>query len=254
MNRSIKKAIEVLTFVVDNPQKMSLSEMSAKLNMNKTTLFRFLTTLESLSIVTRKDEGYVPGIRLFELGSKVPVKQLIVNRIHPVLLRLTALTNETVNLAELHKNQVLYLDKTESQRSLQIQSKVGGYISLHSTALGKSILSILPEDLRDALITRLEYRKRTSKTINEPGKLQEEVRMVCQRGYSTDMEEMEEGLICVAAPVLLNHLHFYGAISCSGPTVRFTPARIEELAAELKQTALSIQAVFNEAPASKKEK
>lgn len=246
MNQSIRKAFDILNFVVDNPRKMSLSEMSAQLNMNKTTLFRFLSTLESLDIIAKKDDGYVPGMRLFQLGGKVPVKQLIVDKVHHLLLRLTAETNETVNLGELDRNQVLYLDKTESMRSLQIQSRVGGYISLHATALGKSILSIVPEDLREPLISQEEFsEKRTPKTITDPNVLRAEIEKVWQNGYSTDKEEFEEGLVCVAVPISIKTLNFYGAISCSGPTVRFTTQRIEELAERLKATASDIEKLFH---------
>lgn len=245
MNQSIKKAFEILSFVVENPEKMSLSEMSASLRMNKTTLYRFLSTLESLDILSRKDEHYVPGIKLFELGSKVPVKQLIVARVHPVLSRLTAEVNETVNLAELRSNRVFYLDKTESLRSLQIQTSVGSYIALHATALGKSILSILPEALRESIIRQLDFEVRTPNTITEPAELRTQVEKVWTDGYSTDDEEWEEGLRCVAVPLLIEELNFYGGISCSGPTVRFTPQRIMELAEKLKEAITEIIKSFS---------
>ena len=111
MNQSVMKAFEILSFVVDNPQKLSLNQMGRALKMNKTTLFRFLSTLESLKLLDKRDDYYVPGIKLFELGSKVPVKQLIVDRVHPFLVALTAEVNETVNMGELSNSQVLYLDK-----------------------------------------------------------------------------------------------------------------------------------------------
>jgi DNA-binding IclR family transcriptional regulator len=246
MNQSIKKAFEILSFVAENPVKMSLSEMSASLKMNKTTLYRFLATMESLDILCRRDEHYVPGIRLFELGSKVPVKQLIVAGVHPVLSRLTAEVNETVNLGELRSNQVFYLDKTESLRSLQIQTSVGSYIALHATALGKSILSILPEALRESIIRQLDFKPLTPNTITDPVELKSQVEKVWTLGYSSDDEEWEEGLRCVAVPLLIEELNFYGSISCSGPTVRFTPRRMKELAKKLKQTVEDITKSFAE--------
>ncbi len=244
MNQSIRKAFEILAFVVENPRRMSLNEMSSQLGMNRTTLFRFLSTLESLEFLSKKDDYFVPGIKLFELGSKVPVKKLIVDKVHPILLKLTAETNETVNMAEFNKNQVLYLDKTESQRSLQIQSSVGSYISLHATALGKSILSILPEELREAVIGQLKFVGKTSKTIADAEVLRSHILQVGERGYSTDCEEMEEGLHCVAVPLLIQPLNFYGGISCSGPTVRFTHERMAELAVKLRQGAEEIKELF----------
>jgi DNA-binding IclR family transcriptional regulator len=244
MNQSVKKAFEILSFVVDNPQKRSLNQMARLLKMNKTTLFRFLSTLESLKLLDKRDDFYVPGIKLFELGSKVPVKQSIVDRVHPFLAGLTTEVNETVNMGELSNGQVLYLDKTESQRSLQIQTYIGRYTDLHCTALGKAILSILPEPKRDKIMAGLSFTAKTRNTITNPQKLRDQVRKVCERGYSIDMEELEEGLHCVAVPLFIEQLNFFGAISCSGPSVRFTPQRMAELAVKLKKTVEEIQQVF----------
>ena len=244
MNQSVKKAFEILTFVVDNPQKLSLNQMARALRMNKTTLFRFLYTLESLGLLDKKDDCYVPGIKLFELGSKVPVKQSIVDRVHPFLAGLTAGVNETVNMGELSNGQALYLDKTESQRSLQIQTYIGSYTDLYCTALGKAILSILPEPKRDEIMAGLSFTGKTRNTITDPQKLRVQVRKVCERGYSIDMEELEEGLHCVAVPLFIEQLNFFGAISCSGPSARFTPQRMAELAVKLKETAEKIKQVF----------
>ena len=244
MNRSIRKAFEVLSFITENPRRMSLAEMSAHLGMNKTTLYRFLSTLEDMDILNRKDDRYIPGIKLFELGSKVPIKKLLVDRVHPILIRLTAEVNETVNLGELHNNQVLYLDKTESQRRMQIHTSVGSHTALHATALGKSILSILPESLRETVINGLHFEKRTNHTITDPRELRTHIEKAWQDGYSTDCEEFEEGLHCVAVPLLLEELNFYGAVSCSGPTFRFTPQRVVELAGKLKRTVEEIRALF----------
>jgi IclR family KDG regulon transcriptional repressor len=246
MNQSVKKAFEILSYVVDNPRPQSLQQMAQALELNKTTLFRFLHTLESLNLLDKKGDRYVPGIKLFELGSKVPVKQLIVNKVHPLLVELTEAVNETVNMGELNNNQVLYLDKTESQRSLQIQTFVGNYIGIYCSALGKSVLSLLPEEKREHIISGLEFKRKTVNTITEPQKLLTVIGEVCENGYSTDKEEMEEGLNCVAVPLYIAELSFYGAISCSGPTVRFTPQYIESLALKLKETVEKIKKIFKQ--------
>jgi IclR family KDG regulon transcriptional repressor len=245
MNQSVQKAFEILSFVVEHPQKLSLNRMAQALGMNKTTLFRFLNTLESLDILAKHDECYVPGIKLFEWGSKVPVKHLLVDQVHPLLRRLTLEVNETVNLGEFSNQQVLYLDKTESRRSLQIQTSAGSYTSMHTSALGKSILSILPPTLRQTVIQSLVFERKTRHTITDPRELTRQVEQVKETGYSTDREELEEGLHCVAVPLFIRTLNFYGAISCSGPTVRFTTERIAELAAKLNETVARIHTLFN---------
>jgi len=241
MNTSIQKAFRILSFIAAHPQKMSLSEMSRELSLNKTTLFRFLQTLESLNLVEKRDGYYVPGIKLFELGSKVPVKQLIIQKVHPILEALAEEVNETVNLGELSNDQVLYLHKCESRRSLQLSAHLGSYIPLHSSAMGKAALSNLEETEREAIISRITLEKKTSHTISDPGMFKARIETERVRGYFLDIEEMEVGLHCVAVPLALSELRFYGAISFSGPSVRFTRQRMSELALKLKETSEKIK-------------
>jgi DNA-binding IclR family transcriptional regulator len=196
--------------------------------------------MSSLNLIEKKAEGYVLGIRLFELGNKVPVKQLIVEKIHPLLVKLVEDVNETVNLGELNSNQLLYLDKVESRHSLQIQTYIGSYTSLHSTALGKASLSILKGKERENTIAKIIFDKRTKSTITDPIKFKTHIEIVDKKGYSLDNEELEVGLNCVAVPLAIPEFNFCGAISFSGPSVRFTKSRMTELAEKLKETVSEI--------------
>jgi len=246
MNQSVKKAFDILTFVINNNKKLSLNKMAQILGMNKTTLYRFLNTLESIDVLGKIGNTYVPGIKLFQLGSKVPVKQLVVDKIHPILQALSEEVNETVNMGQFSNDKVFYLDKTESQRSLQIRTRVGDFINLHASALGKSVMSILPEPTRESVFKQLTFERKTRHTITDLDRLKEDIKKIQEIGYSTDIEEWEEGLCCVAVPLHVESLDFYGAISFSGPSVRFTPKRIIEMAQRLNETATRIIHLFEE--------
>ena len=146
MSNTIKKAFEIVQLIEKNQGKYTLTDIVKILRINKTTAFRNLKTLEELNILERINNLYYLGISLFEMGSKVYLKQIIIEKIHPILRELSEDVNETVNLAKIHNGMVLYLDKIESKRSLQIQSSIGDTLPLYCTSLGKSILSILPEN------------------------------------------------------------------------------------------------------------
>lgn len=241
MNTSIQKAFKILSYIAANPHKMSLSEMSRALDLNKTTLYRFLQTLEALNLVEKRDGCCVPGIKLFELGSQVPVKQLIIEKASSILIELAHEVNETVNLGELNGNRILYLHKCESTRSLQLQANVGSYIPLHTSALGKAVLSSLSESERDAVISRLVLEPKTADTICDRRQLKTHIEEVAKKGYALDLAELEIGLHCVAVPLAIPGLKFFGAISFSGPSVRFTWVKLEELAGRLKEAAARIK-------------
>lgn len=235
MNNTVKKAFNIVKLVEKNQGKLTLTDIVRLLGMNKTTAFRNLKTLEELEILEKINKFYFLGISLFELGNKVYLKQIIVEKIHPVMRELSEEVNETVNLAKLHKGMVLYLDKIESKRSLQIQSSIGDTLPLYCTSLGKSILSILPENEMREIIKNISFEKTTHKTISNSKKLIEQINEIKLKGYSIDDEEFEEGLVCVSVPLYLEDHNFYGSISLSGPSIRFDPATLLKFSKKLKK-------------------
>ncbi|MCK5220547.1 MAG: IclR family transcriptional regulator, partial [Candidatus Aminicenantes bacterium] len=213
----------------------TLTDIVKILNINKTTAFRNLKTLEELNIIEKINHLYYLDVSLFELGNKVYLKQIIVEKIHPILKELSEEVNETVNLAKLHNGMVLYLDKIESRRSLQIQSSIGDTLPIYCTSLGKSILSILPDEKMVETINNICFNKTTSKTIDKPELLKKQISEIKKRGYSIDDEEYEEGLTCISVPLFLEHHNFYGSISLSGPSIRFDQATILKFSGKLKK-------------------
>ena len=235
MSNTIKKAFKIVQLIEKNQGKYTLTDIVKILGINKTTAFRNLKTLEELNILEKINNLYYLGISLFEMGSKVYIKQIIIEKIHPILRELSEDVNETVNLAKIHNGMVLYLDKIESKRSLQIQSSIGDTLPLYCTSLGKSILSILPEDEMREIIKNINFERTTHKTISNPKKLIEQINEIKLKGYSIDDEEFEEGLICISVPLYLKHHNFYGSFSLSGPSIRFDQATLLKLSKKLKK-------------------
>lgn len=233
MSNSVKKAFEIIKFISTNQGKLSLSELSRQLNMNKTTMFRYLETLEVLNILERRDSNWYLGIELFSLGYKVDANSRIVERIHPELVEVSERLNETLNLVGMYDNSALYLDKVESSRALQMRSKVGDHLPLHCTSLGKAILSCLPLNEVDKILNIIDLKPYTPNTVTSIKKLKKQIDFVKLNGYSLEKEELEPGLSCIAIPLHIKVINFYGGLSFSGSPERFTKDKVRELAKEL---------------------
>lgn len=245
MNSTVVKAFKILDYIADRQGQVRLVDLVRDLKMNKTTGFRFLETLEHLNLIEKKGQTYYLGLGLLQLGQKVHTQKLIIEKIHPVLERMAQGVNETVNLAMLQDERALYLHKVESQRRVQFRAQLGDHLPLHCTALGKAILSILPEERLALVLETLTYEPFTRHTIRSEKALLAQMTQVRAQGFSEECEEVEDGLICVAVPLPIPALEFYGAISMSGAAFRFTPERrrflgkmLQEMMGELK-TALA---------------
>ena len=244
MSNSVKKAFEIIKFISNNQGRLSLSELGRQLDMNKTTMFRYLETLEVLNILERRDSNWYLGIELFSLGHKVDANSRIVERIHPELQEISTRLNETVNLVGMYDNSALYLDKVESNRALQIRSQLGDHLPLHCTSLGKAILSCLPINEVDEILNIIDLKLYTSQTVTSIEALKRQIDFVKINGYSLEKEELEPGLSCIAVPLHIKSIDFYGGLSFSGSPDRFTDEKVIELSGELKTLAGKILTQF----------
>lgn len=244
VSNSVKKAFEIIKFISNNQGSLSLSELGRQLNMNKTTMFRYLETLEVLNILERRDSNWYLGIELFSLGHKVDANSRIVERIHPKLMDISKRLNETVNLVGMYDNSALYLDKVESSRALQMRSQLGDHLPLHCTSLGKAILSCLPLNEVDNILNIIELKPYTSHTVTSIDELKKQIDFVKINGYSLEKEELEPGLSCIAVPLFIKSIDFYGGLSFSGSPDRFTEEKVKELSGELKILADKILSMF----------
>jgi len=233
MNTTLLVAFKILKFLSGRQGEYGLYDICKHLNMNKTTVFRYTETLIALKLLEKREGKFYLGLGLCELCSKVDTQYLIIDLVHPVLEDLAREVNETVNLACIYDDTALYLDKVESNRSLQLKAAVGDKLPLYCTGVGKAILSTLEPMRLDSLLINLKLDKLTKYTITDVQKLEEEIALIRTRGYSIDQEEFDEGLVCTATPVKIPELNFWGGVSISGPISRLDEERTLFLADKL---------------------
>lgn len=238
MSESAGKAIDLLFYLARTEGEVSLARLSRDTGMNKATALRYLSVLESRGVAERRGGGWSLGLSLYELGTRVPVRSLVVERVRPHLERLARETGETANLACLAGGSAVYLDRAEADRSLRMRSAPGDRLPLYCTGVGKAILSILPEDRARAILGSGLLPKINDKTVIDPEEIMREAAKARELGYGLDREEYETGLTCMAVPIGLPEADFYGAMSVSGPTARMRdPAVRDKMIDALRRAA-----------------
>ncbi|HBE46237.1 MAG: IclR family transcriptional regulator [Spirochaetia bacterium] len=228
MSESAGKALDILFYLAKVGEGVSLARLSKETGMNKATALRYLTVLESKGVVERCLAGWTLGLSLFELGSKVPVRQLVAEKVRPIIERLARETGESSNLAYLAGDTAIYLDRAEANRSLRMRSMPGDRLPLYCTGVGKAILSQLTEERIRAILGPGPLPKITDSTLTDPEDIIHEAMRARELGYGVDREEFEIGLTCYAMPLRLPGSDFVGAISISGPTARMKNPEIRE--------------------------
>lgn len=242
-NEGVKSALRVLDIfelLAHHPDGMSLSEISVALAIPKSSAHGLLATLLSRGYLRpgRHDRTYRLGTRLFELGSSYMAGADLLSEGQEIVRETARACDETVHLAILEGDEVLYIAKEEGTNTIRMVSAVGRRFPAHGTGVGKMLLSALPP----AELDRLYPPDRrlppiTPRTITDPVAFRQELAETQARGYAIDFEESTPGLCCIAAPVFDGDGVLVAAISVSVPTVRFTAERQANLRQIVQQGA-----------------
>ena len=211
---------------------VTLAGISATTGLNKSTAFYLAESLVSLGYAERVGDrkGYRLGLRNLELGRAVQRRLSIAEASRPSLIRLCALSKETVNLAVPFNFDVLIVESFEGVFGIRATAYTGSRSHYHSTACGKAMLAFLDPAVRTALYSARLLTQMTPNTITQQDLLEEQLEEVRAHTFALDTEENELGAHCVAAPIWDGFGQVAGAISISGLASRLPRATLVNLA------------------------
>ncbi|GAB2898438.1 SMP-30/gluconolactonase/LRE family protein [Paralcaligenes sp. KSB-10] len=236
---ALEKALDVLDAIGSTPAGLSQSELSARLDVPRATLYRLLSTLVARGMVRRDPlrRVYCLGLRCFEMARQTYAMPDLVAAALSEMRLLRDLTGETVYLATMEGGEAVLLERVEGVHARRSSTALGERKPLHCTSQGKAILSALDEGTRESIVKDLYLKSITPFTITDRRRLNAEIRLTAARGYAIDDEEIVPGVRCVGAPIRDAQGEVKGAISLAGPAYRLTRERLDLLGPELIQTA-----------------
>ena len=144
---SVLKVFGILQ-ALGEQKEIGVTELSQRIMMSKSTVYRFLQTMKTLGYVSQEGETdkYALSLKLFELGAKALEHQDLVQIADEQMYRLGKQTKETLHLGMLDEDSIVYLHKIDSEYNLRMYSRIGRRRPLYSTALGKVMMAWLPEE------------------------------------------------------------------------------------------------------------
>lgn len=241
MIQSVVKVIKIMELFSRAEPRLSLAQISQRLNMPKSTTHNLLNTLVSIGYVEKVDgDQYALGTAIIELTQNVRVNVELRDRAAPLLRRLADNINESVYLTVRDGKYVLYIYAIESSQRLIARTAVGDRAEMYCTSVGKAVLAFLPPNEVDALYESDELPRFTRNTITNLAELQRELAAIRERGFSIDNQEHEENLYCVGAPIFDEHGVVMGSCSVSGTDPEIVGSRLESISSSLVQTAQEI--------------
>lgn len=217
----------------------NLNDISAALGLSRSTAHRLAASLVERRYLTfARRMGYALGPKLLELGF-LAGRHISLPRIAREHLEdLAANSGDTVHLAVREGHRALYLDKIPGGRRVEISSRVGERQPLRSTGIGKALIL---EETEAAWRELYDIEDRNGFRYNvEFGLWVQRMREYSARGCAFDLEENEDRIRCVAAPIRDVSGAIAGAISVSSAAQYMDDARMERLTDDVKRTAEAI--------------
>jgi IclR family transcriptional regulator, acetate operon repressor len=232
--QSVERAFEVLEALAARGTELSVAEIKMATGMPAPSVHRLVRTLVSLGYVRQEQSrrySLAPG--LIRLGDSA-AKQFG-TWANPVLVELVEKIGESANMAILDGSHALYVAQVAGHHAMRMFTEVGRRVPLHSTGVGKALLTQLSDDEVTRLLRLAGMPRITDHTITDPPVLLHELAAARALGYTTDNGEQEVGVSCVAVP--LPQAPALAAISFSAPSPRMTPDVVRRAAAALRAGA-----------------
>ncbi len=229
MLSTVYRAGQVLElFGADHPER-SLCEVARLLGVPKSTAHALLQTLCEIGLLRQTaNRRYRLGWRILALSHKLLSTTDFRKEARPVMEELAARLGETVHLATLEEDRVVYVDKVRGKHGAQVSiTEVGVELPAHCSAVGKVLLAFRPWLEVERFVTKKGLVAFTRNTITDLDRLRQELEVVRARGWAYDLEEAMEGLCCVAAPIRDYTGSVVAAMSLSVPAARFYPRKQE---------------------------
>lgn len=219
--RSVERALAILDVLARHPDGIAPSPLAAELGLPVSTCHRLLSTLEQTGFAHRwaARGSYSVGHRLYALAAQSGTLDTIaLSAARQTMERLQGELGETCNLAQREGLVARYVFQVASRTPVRLFTTVGSAVPLHSTGVGKVLLTDAPPDVIDSVA--LDLRPYTPTTITTREDLDEELVRIQEQGHALDNEEHQEGIMCVAVPIYDYAGALHASLSVAGPINR----------------------------------
>lgn len=230
----VDRALRVLTLLGERGAGWTLDELASETALPKSSLHRLLTALKArgFAVQPAATGPYLLGPSALEVAFGFHQRLDVPVLFAPVLAELVERHHETVHLAVLAEDEVVYIDKREGTHPFRMTSTIGGRNPAYCTGVGKALLAELLPHKRavDEWVRRFgALRRRTPTTLTTAKALHADLEMTRSRGYALDLEENESGVHCAAVAVTLGTGTAVAAVSVTAPTSRLAPSKLDSV-------------------------
>lgn len=233
------RTLLLLEALGQSDRAMTPTELNASVGLPKQTVHRLCATLEAEGFLVRDidGKGFRAARRARLMGAGLLHAGWANIARHQVLRQLSQEVGETVNFVIAEGPGMRYLDRVDTDWSIQIQLPVGTNVPFHCTASGKVFMASLAPKARKAFVASLELTSHTSSTITSVDGLLSELKTVAKQGFAEDNEEFLDSMTALAVPVKDGRGRYVASLAVHGPAQRMSITQARAMHPKLKVAA-----------------
>jgi IclR family pca regulon transcriptional regulator len=226
--QSFARGLEVIrSFSAESPRQ-TLTEVAERTGLTRAGARRILLTLHTLGYVIHDGRLFQLSPRILDLGFAYLSSLPFWNLAEPVMEKLVADVKESCSAAVLDGTDIVYVLRVPTQKIMSINLGVGSRLPAYCTSMGRMLLAGLPEDELRTRLIQSNPMARTPKTKVSVEDLMDCIAQIRQQGWSQVDQELEEGLISMAAPIRDRNGTILAALNISGQANRTSASVMQE--------------------------
>lgn len=221
--QTVDKALRILDALAKAEGPQGINMLVETLSFNKSTIYRLLRALMGHGFVTQNPQTskYDLGFKVLELSHSLLKRKGVRGMARPLMEKLAQETSETVGLAILDGNEIVYLDQVDGGEVIRLEFQLGSRWPLHATAAGKACLAYMLSEQVENIFKKIELRAYTQHTSTDPEKLLNELKLVKRNGYAYNKGEFQRNIKAFGAPILNVDIKPIGAVVLAMPQERY---------------------------------
>ncbi len=249
---AVDRALNLLELLASTTSGLSLSAISRRLKIPKSSAYYLITTLAKHNLVRRSPDQrvYLLGTHALSIARMSPAESDLKKLCSPYLQSLSRKLGMTAQVGIREGAEARIIDRSEIP-GLRLDSWVGRHFDLHCTAIGKALITYLSDAEVENLFRNRGFPKHNENTVCSLELLKSQLAEVRKRGFATDNEEHELGVRCVASPVFGDLGGVVAAVCVFSPMTRLSCSEMPNIGLEVVKTANEISRNLNDAPPSR---
>ncbi|HEY8560699.1 MAG TPA: IclR family transcriptional regulator [Pyrinomonadaceae bacterium] len=240
---TVERTLSILETVAHSSGGLTNSDISRRLKLPKSSASYILRILEHRGYLTRETNSgkYRLGLKLMGLTRESATHTDIREVAKPIMESFVKRTSLSTHLAVLDNGRAVYVEKVENPNSfIKMDIWIGHRLPVHSTAIGKVLLSQMNEAEATEILQLRGMERKTAKTIINPKRFLKELEKVRAFGIAVDDEENSDGVRCIASPIFDAQGKIVAALGTSDTIIRLDETRLPKIVELVKQSAAQI--------------